>query len=199
MRPVLALLALVIIVGAAMILPVRPYLDFQVIYHANLGLLRGIPLYDHPGQVQMISELAGVPSSQVYVLPFPYPPWYALGTLWLAAMPIALAARAWFAGNLVMLLLSGLLLAHKLSSRRSAAAVLGIVLWLPALGSLLVGQYGVPVLLGAALMIHGLREEKAPLVAVAGALLTFKPHLGGLAILLTLVSLVRRRDAFGRR
>ncbi|MGE5073918.1 MAG: hypothetical protein ACM3MF_10865, partial [Anaerolineae bacterium] len=33
---------------------VPAYLDFQVLYHANLGLLRGIGLYDHAGQAAMI-------------------------------------------------------------------------------------------------------------------------------------------------
>jgi hypothetical protein len=37
------------------------------------------------------------------------------------------------------------------------------------------------------------------LTALAAALLTFKPHLGGLIILITLAYLLRRRDVFGRR
>ena len=64
---------------------------------------------------------------------------------------------------------------------------LGAIFWMPVLGSLFVGQYGFPVLLGAALMIYALGHEKPVLVALAAALLTFKPHLG-LAILLLAVA-----------
>lgn len=65
-------------------LPLPPYLDFQVLYHADLGLLQGIPLYDRAGQAEMIANLAGVTPDHVFVLPFPYPPWYALSTIFLA-------------------------------------------------------------------------------------------------------------------
>jgi hypothetical protein len=189
---------LVVIVLAAALLPVRPYLDFQLIFHANLGLLRGISLYDHAGQVNMIAQMAQVSPEQVYVLPFPYPPWYALSTLWLAMMPIDMASRAWFAANLAMLFLSAGLLTSGLAPAKRILFFLGAVFWMPILGGLFVGQYGFPVLLGAALMIFALRAEKPVLAAIAAALLTFKPHLGGLVLVFTAVALARRRDAFGR-
>ncbi len=28
------------------VIPVQPYLDFQVLYQTNMGLMRGIPVYD---------------------------------------------------------------------------------------------------------------------------------------------------------
>ena len=198
MKIVYAGLALIIIILAAALLPVRPYLDFQVIYHANLGLLRGITLYDHAGQVNMIAQLANVPPEQVFVLPFPYPPWYALSTLWLSLLPIDLAARAWFAVSLSMLLASAWLLTDGQSILKRLLLLLGALFWLPALGGLFVGQYGFPVLLGAALMIHALRRESPVLVALAAALLTFKPHLGGLVIILAVIRLARGKDRFGR-
>jgi hypothetical protein len=73
------------------------------------------------------------------------------------------------------------------------------VFFLPVLGSLLVGQYGFPVLLGGALMIYALKHEQPGLAGLAAALLTFKPHLGGLILLAALAYLWQRRDAFGRR
>ncbi|HET6845222.1 MAG TPA: hypothetical protein VFH29_00215, partial [Anaerolineales bacterium] len=88
MRIALAALVLLLIAAAAAAVPIQPYQDFQVLYHADMGLLRGIPLYDRAGQVQMIAEIAGVAPSQVYVLPFPYPPWNALSTIWLARLPV---------------------------------------------------------------------------------------------------------------
>jgi hypothetical protein len=198
MKFALAVLIVVIILAAAALLPVRQYLDFQVLYHATLGLLRGISLYDHAGQVNMIAQLANVPPAQVFVLPFPYPPWYALSTMWLALLPIDQASRVWFALNLIMVFISVSLLTSGHPPRIRIALFLGGLLWLPVLGSLFVGQYGFPVLLGAALMIHGLRRERAMLVALAAALLTFKPHLGGVVVLLIGITLARRGDRFGR-
>jgi len=198
MKVALAALILLLVVAAAALLPVRAYLDFQVIFHANLGLLRDIPLYDHAGQVEMIAELAKVPASQVFVLPFPYPPWYALSTVWLARLPIDMAARVWFGLSLLMLIISAGLLTYGQPPAKRILLSLGAILWLPVLGSLFVGQYGFPVLLGAALMTHALRRENALLTAMAAALLTFKPHLGGLLLLLVMISLAMRRDRFGR-
>jgi hypothetical protein len=198
MKILAVVFVLVVIVLAAALLPVRPYLDFQLIFHANLGLLRGISLYDHAGQVNMIAQLAQVSPEQVYVLPFPYPPWYALSTLWLARMPIDMASRAWFAANLVMLFLSAGLLTSGLAPAKRILFFLGALFWMPILGGLFVGQYGFPVLLGAALMIFALKGEKPVLVAIAAALLTFKPHLGGVVLVLAAVALARRRDSFGR-
>ncbi len=70
-----------------------------------MGLLRGISPYDHAGQVNLIAQLAGVAPEQVYSLPFPYPPWYALIAVWLAWLPIEAAARVWFGIGLMLVLL----------------------------------------------------------------------------------------------
>lgn len=199
MKILAVVFVLLVIVLAAALLPIRPYMDFQLIFHANLGLLRDIGLYDHTGQVNMIAQLAQVSPERVYVLPFPYPPWYALSTLWLAMMPINTAARAWFAANLAMLFLSAGLLTSGQAPAKRILFILGSLFWIPTLGGLFVGQYGFPVLLGAALMIFALRGEKPVLAAIAAALLTFKPHLGGLVLVLTAVALARRRDVIGRK
>jgi hypothetical protein len=200
MKIVLAVLGAVLLLAvvALLPLPMRPYLDFQVLYHADLGLLRGIPLYDHAGQVNMIAHLAHVQPQQVFVLPFPYPPWYALSTLWLALVPIDVAARLWFGVSLILLALSVWLLQAKRTGRIRLTLSLLAILWAPVLGSLFVGQYGFPVLLGAALMAYALRQEKAALMAIAGILLTFKPHLGGLILVLALVHLLTRRGPSAR-
>jgi hypothetical protein len=85
-------------------LPIPSTLDFQAMYHANLGVLRGIPLYDWDGQIGMIADMAGVTPSQVILNPFAYPPWYSLLTLPLALLPIQVAARLWFAVNLLIVI-----------------------------------------------------------------------------------------------
>src|SRR5512146_1939721 len=105
MRGILAAVGALLFLGALAVIPVvpvQPYLDFQVLYQTNMGLLRGIPVYDHAGQVQMIAQLAGVTPQQVHLLPFPYPPWYALFTVWLAWLPISTGARVWFGINLLL-------------------------------------------------------------------------------------------------
>ena len=180
-------------------LPLPPYLDFQVIYHADLGLLRGIPVYDHAGQVNMIAGFANVPPDQVYVLPFPYPPWYALATLWLALLPVGLAVRLWFGLNLLVLFASTWLMTDGWTPMRRLSSFFFAIFFLPVLGTIWVGQYGLPVLLGTALFVYALQHEKIVLTALAAALLTFKPHLGGLIMLIGLIYLFLRRDDFGRR
>ena len=191
---------LVLFIGlAALPLPIPPYLDFQVLYQTDMALLHGISPYDHAGQVNLIAQLAGVAPERVYSLPFPYPPWYALGTLWLAWLPIEAAARIWFGISLVLVLASVWLLTDGWAAPRRMLAIGLAVFFLPVLGSLLVGQYVFPVLLGAALMVYALRRQNAALVAVAAGLLTFKPHIGGPVIIVVLVYLWLRGDAFGRR
>jgi hypothetical protein len=188
-----------LVIIALLPLPIPPYLDFQVIYHADMGLLRSIPLYDHAGQVDMIAQLANVSPEQVYVLPFPYPPWYALIALPLALLSIAIAARLWFELNLIMLLACVALMTEGWQPLKRILTGLAAFFFLPVLGTLLVGQYVFPVLLGAVLWIYAAGKEKPFLIAIASALLTFKPHLGALILLAGFTHLILRRDLFGRR
>ncbi len=188
-----------LIVFALLPLPVPPYLDFQVGYHADMGLLRGIPVYDHAGQVELIAQLADVPPEQVLILPFPYPPWVALALLPLALLPIQIAARIWFEINLLMLVLSIGLMTDGWRTRERVWTGLAAIFFLPVLGTLFVGQYIIPVLLGAALWVYAVRRGRAVLTAAASVLLIFKPHLGALILLAGLYYLWRRRDDFGRR
>jgi hypothetical protein len=180
-------------------LSIPPYLDFQVIYHADVGLLRSIPIYDHAAQVKMIAQFANVPPAQVFVLPFPYPPWYALSMLWVALLPIEVAARIWFGLNLIMLIASTWLLTDGWPALKRLFSFLITILFLPVLGSLLVGQYTFPVLLGAALLTFAIHRENVILTAIAAALLTFKPHLGTLILVIAVVYLWIRKGAYGRR
>jgi hypothetical protein len=180
-------------------LPLNPYLDFQVLYHADLGLTQGIALYDHAGQVDMIARLANVPREQVIVLPFPYPPWYALSTIFLAFPPPEVSVRLWFGLNLAMLLLSAWLLTDGWKPAPRLISFPIAILFFPVLGSLAVGQYIFPVLLGASLLTFALRRESFALTALAAALLTFKPHLGGPIVLAALIHLYLLRTDFSRR
>ncbi|MDK1030301.1 MAG: glycosyltransferase family 87 protein [Anaerolineae bacterium] len=159
-------------------IPARPHLDFQVLYYANLGLLRGIALYDHISQVGMLAELAAARPEQVNLHPFPYPPWYALSTLPLAMLPISVAARFWLQLNFAMLMLAVWFLTEGLKPGLRLATFPLSVLFLPVLGALFVGQYVFPVLLGLGLVTYALRQKKPYLIVLGVTLLTFKPHLG---------------------
>lgn len=180
-------------------LPVQPYQDFQIIYHADMGLLRGIPLYDHVGQMKIIGDLAGVQPEQVILHPFPYPPWYAMAALPLVLLPIEVAARLWLELNVAMLMFTVWLLTEDWKPWKRLVTFPLALIFLPVLGALLVGQYVFPVLLGMALFVYALKHEKPLLTAIAGALLTFKPHLGALVLLAGLVHLWLQSDTFGRR
>ncbi len=188
-----------LLIIALLPLPILPYLDFQVIYHADFGLLRGISIYDHAGQVNMIAQLANVKPEQVYVLPFPYPPWYALIALPLALLPIEISARVWFELNLILLFLSVWLLTDEWTPKKRLSSFIFAFIFIPVLGTLLVGQYVFPVLLGASLWVYAVRKQNAVLIALASVLLTFKPHLGALILLAGLIHLWLRRDSFSRR
>ncbi len=197
---IIAIAACIFLVALAVLpLPIPPYLDFQVLYQTNMGLLRGIGIYDHPGQVQMIAQLAHVAPDQVFVLPFPYPPWYALSTLWLAWIPIETAVRIWLGIGLMLLFASIWFLTDDWAPVRRLVSFIVAILFPPVLGSLFVGQYDFPVLLGAAMMTYALMKEKAVPAVLGAVLLTLKPHVGGPVLLVALAYLWLRKDAFGRK
>ena len=180
-------------------LSIPHHLDFLAIYHADLGVLRRIPIYDLTGQVDMIADLANVTPEQVSLLPFVYPPWYALLTLPLALLPIDIAARAWFGINLLLLMVFVWLVTDGWPTRRRAISFLLAILFLPVLGALYVGQFVFPVLLGAGILVYALPREKSWLAAIGLFLLTFKPHIGGLVFLAVIVHLLLERNSLARR
>ena len=171
-------------------LPIPHHLDFLAIYHADLGILHGIPLYDLTGQINMIAELASVTPEQVSLLPFVYPPWYSLPTLPLALLPIEVAARLWFGINLIFIFLFVWLGTDGWPTQRRVISFLLAILFLPVLGALYVGQFVFPVLLGTGILFYALPREKVWLTAIGLFLLTFKPHIGGLVFLAVVVHLV---------
>ena len=204
-RAVLFLLSsflLVIILLAIAIyipLPLDPYLDFQVLHRADSGILHGIPLYDQTGQAQRIADELGVSVDKVLVLPFPYPPWYAVFTLPLALLPIDAAVRMWFLLNIAMLLASVWLLTDGWEPRKRLYSFIAAFLFLPIFGALIVGQYVFPTILGMALVVHALKHQRVGWLAPGMALVTFKPHIGIFLLLAVIVHLLMRRDGFGRR
>ncbi len=56
--------------------------------------------------------------------------------------------------------------------------ILAAVLFIPAFGLLIVGQYSAPVLLGMALFVWGAQRQSPTSLAAALGLMTFKPHIG---------------------
>ncbi|MEW6083387.1 MAG: glycosyltransferase family 87 protein [Chloroflexota bacterium] len=180
-------------------MPLDPFHDFQVLYRANQGILRGIPLYDRAAQEQMVAADLGVPVDRVFVLPFPYPPWFALTTLPLALLPAEVAVRVWFLLNATMLLASVWLVTDGWHPRLRLISFVVAPLFFPILGALIVGQYVFPTILGMAMLAYALRHKTLWMIALGMALVTFKPHVGMLAALAVTVRLLLRRDEFGRR
>ncbi len=196
---VVAIISFLLVIAFYVPLPLPPNLDFQVLYQADRGILHGVPLYDRDGQAQSLANEWGVSAERVFVLSFPYPPWYALATLPLALLPITVAARMWFLLNVCMLLISVWLLSDSWRPHKRLWAFVVAPLFLPILGALYVGQYIFPTLLGVSLLIYALRKQNIALVALGMALATFKPHIGFLILLAVFIYLLLRRDEFGKR
>jgi len=202
LRAALSSFLLIIILLAIAIyvpIPLDPYLDFQVLHRADSGILHGIPLYDQAGQAQRVANELGVSADKVLVLPFPYPPWYAVFTLPLALLSIDVAVRMWFLLNIAMLLASVWLLTDGWEPRKRLYSFIAAFLFLPILGALIVGQYVFPTILGMALIVYALKRQRVGLIALGMALVTFKPHIGIFILLAVVIHLLLHRDEFGRR
>jgi len=177
-------------------LPVSFYQDFSVMFFTNLGLLKGIPIYDYSRQLPFVEKLT--PPGFTFH-PFPYPPWYALATIYLGLLPVRIAARFWFFCNLTMLGLSVWLLTPNWKTMHRILGITTAIMFLPSFGLLVVGQYSAPVLLGATLFIYSARKKSSVLSALSMLLMTFKPHIGILLLLSGLVWLFAERSSFSRR
>lgn len=156
------------------------YQDFSVLYFTNKGLLNGIHIYDYPAQLAFVKTLT--PSGFTFH-PYPYPPWYALATVYLGLLPVEVAARMWFFMNLAMVGSAAWLLTPGWKAIPRILAAFAAIMFIPAFGLLIVGQYSAPVLLGAALFIHAVKRRLPFWTAIALLMMTFKPHIGGILFL----------------
>jgi hypothetical protein len=192
---ILFVLGLILVVAAIAPLPISAKDDFIILYYRDAALLKGIDLYDYAAQVNFVAQAQGIETGQVILFPYPYPPWYALSTLYLGLLPIQVAARAWFLLNLLMICLATwLLMPPTRRGPRRLFVILAALVFVPAFGLMVVGQYSAPVLLGAALFIFSDKKKSAVGLGIALALMTFKPHLGGFLVLAGLVWLISKRQ-----
>lgn len=200
MKPIsiaLAWLAALLAIAWLAPLPIPYYQDFSVMYFSDKALLNGIPLYDYPAQLEWARALTR-PDFEFH--PYPYPPWYALATLPIALLPMAAAARMWFLLNLTMIGAAAWLLTPHWRAPFRLFGILAAVMFIPAFGLLIVGQYSAPVLLGIALFLWAARRESPWGLAAGLGLMTFKPHIGLFLALAGFGWLVfRYREAFARR
>jgi hypothetical protein len=173
--------------------------DFSALYNTTLALVRGVPIYDLEAVEAVAVSASDVPPDKFFLARFPYPPWYSLSVFYLGYLPAQNAATLWFELNLAMLFASLWLLTDGWDGRlRLVAFPLGLM-FLPVVGALSVGQYDFPALLGASLLLVSLRGQNLAMTILGAVLLTFKPHIGGLILLSTLLWLFYQRDDFGRR
>ena len=173
--------------------------DFLAIYDADLRLLQHIRPYDYQSQIHWMAEQTGTLPENVYVPQFPYPPWFALSTFYLGLLPIQSAAMLWFEINLVMLFLTVWFLSADWHPRLRLFSFLAPFLFIPIIGTLGVGQYDFPVLLGSAILIYAIRHQRLALISIGAALLTFKPHVGIPIFLAVLIYFFLLQGSFGRR
>jgi hypothetical protein len=174
------------------------YSDFMSLYHALLGWSKGASFYDFSLQHQLMLVTNPHVSLQVYPY-FPYPPWYAAATFFLAWLSFEWAYRTWMILNIGMLVFSAHLLTINQPERIRLLAWIVAVLYLPSFGLLVVGNYTVPVLLGGALLIYAIQRESAFQTALGFGLLTFKPHIGFLMALACFIWLLFQRSVFAQR
>lgn len=194
-RTILSILSIIILavimvmVALKVPLPLATNSDFKVIYYTTQGLTLGIDVYDHPAKIGMINEVYNTNVDANFMPQFAYPPWYALSTFYLGYLPIQQAAVLWFEINLAMLFLSLYFLTDGWKPLYRLLAFPAALFFFPVLGTLAIGQYDFPVLLGASMLIHAFKHKNAALTAPGMALLTFKPHLGGLILIAGLIYL----------
>jgi hypothetical protein len=189
-----------VVVALKVPIPLATNSDFKVIYYTTQGLIHGVDVYDHTAKIGMINEIYGTEIDETFIPQFAYPPWYALSTFYLGLFPIQQAAVLWFEINLAMLFLSVYFLTDgwKKPILRLLAFPTALFFY-PVLGTLAIGQYDLPVLLGASMLIYAFHHKNAALTALGMALLTFKPHLGGLILLAGLVYIYFQPGRFGKK
>ena len=173
--------------------------DFLAIYDADLRLLQHIKPYDYQGQIHLIAKQTATSAENIYVPQFPYPPWFALSTFYLGLLPIQSAATLWFEINLVMLFLTVWFLSADWHPRLRLFSFLAPFFFISIIGTLGVGQYDFPVLLGSAILIYSIRHRYIALTSIGAALLTFKPHVGIPIFIAVLLYFFLLRDLFSRR
>ncbi|HEY9153417.1 MAG TPA: glycosyltransferase 87 family protein, partial [Anaerolineales bacterium] len=105
----------------------------------------------------------------------------------------------WFEINLAMLFLTIWLLSADWHPRLRLFSFLAPFFFIPVIGTLGVGQYDFPTLLGTAILIYAIRRQRLALTSIGAALLTFKPHVGILIFVAALIYFFFSRSAFSRR
>ena len=195
---IILLSTIMVVVALTIPMPLATNSDFKVIYYTDQGLTLGIDVYDHNAKIDMINDVYDTNIDRNFIPQFAYPPWYALSTFYLGLFTIQQAAVLWFQINLVMLFLSVWFLTDGWKPVYRLLAFPAALFFFPVLGTLAIGQYDFPVLLGISMLIHAIRHKHVALTALGMVLLTFKPHIGGLILLAGLIYLFLRKDDFGK-
>lgn len=194
------LIFLLVLVLAGLMLAVAFYVpnslpvnsDFLAIYNASLAIINRVPIYDLPAVREVALRYSDVPEEHFFLIRFLYPPWYALSAFYLGFMPVKSAAALWFEMNLLMFFASVWLLTDGWNGRLRLIAFPIALFFMPVLGTMSVGQFDFPVLLGASMLIYSLRRENVALTTTGIVLLTFKPHIGALSLLTVLILLFKK-------
>ena len=152
---------LMLMVALKVPMPLATNSDFKVIYYTDQSLTLGINVYDHAAKINMINEVYGTSIDENFMPQFAYPPWYALSTFYLGLLPIQKAAVLWFEINLVMLFLSVWFLTDGWKPLYRLLAFPAALFFFPVLGTLAIGQYDFPVLLGVSMLVFAIKHKRA--------------------------------------
>jgi hypothetical protein len=157
--------------------------DFASLYFANKLLLE-----------------KGSPYIQNSLPPYVYPPWFNFLTLPLNYFELPTAAGIWQLCNVLMIIGSVHLLSLPLA--QPFQVILGsffCILFLPAIGMLIVGQYTAPLMLGISAVSYGIATNKSFVAGIGLFLLTMKPHIGFFCFIIFMIRLFFERKKFSTK
>lgn len=193
------IVATALAIGLAFFLPRRESIyDFIMLYSASLGVISRVPIYDNLAITRLTIVKLSAPGD-FSLFPYPYPPWVALSAFYLGFLPVYWAANVWVLLNMAMLVTSALLLSSGWKPIYRIVLSVAALMFIPALGLIVVGQYSAPVLLGAALFGYAARREQAVLTALGLLLMTFKPQLGMFLLPAGFIWLLVQKTTYARR
>ena len=126
------------------------------------------------------------------------PPWLLTLMRPVLRAPFGVAASTWMGINVVLVVLSAMLIASGFRLARLEAidlvpALLASILSVPAVMSIQLGQVSLVLLLGLASLYWALRRRQDAIAGVALALLSVKPHLFGLVVVLVAIVVLREK------
>jgi len=164
------------------------YGDFPAFFSAGSIILQGRGALLYSAAAQNYEQLAfgGY-------LPYAYPPWFGVIFSWLVPFGFFPAKAIW----VLLMFLSSALAGRALVGHWDRVVTLGILLFPPLLHANIAGQNAALSLLGISviskLLVIGRSDYRASIIGLSCGLLTYKPHYGAAAFLVSFMALPGHR------